>query len=149
MVCLGNQGLRCSTCNKQSCKHVSNLHEVIKDLNGELSPRLKEFANYQGKKASSYYIPIKMVSNSTIPFVLPPHLKNCLKEDYSQRFNLCSGIANLIPRIPPSPSLCSLCAQVDSWSEEVYLAEENFLVTPQCCYPAKGIISIGYKALGE
>lgn len=141
MVCLGNQGLWCSTCTKPSCKHTSHLQKVCKDTNEEMSPRLKMFADYQVphpelKKRS--YLP-RVLSKSMIPFVLPLHLKNRMKEDYSHRFNLCSGVANLIPCLPPSPSLCSLCDSVDNWSGEVYLEEESFLVTPQCCYIAKGI----------
>ena len=140
MVCLGNQGLRCCTCKKLSCKHISYLQKVFKDVNEEMSPRLKMFADYQvpHPEKTRSYLPIRALSTSTIPFVLPLHLKNCMKEDYSRRFNLCSGVANLIPCIPPSPSLCPLCTSVDNWSEEVYLVEKNFIVTPQCCYPVKG-----------
>lgn len=138
VVCLlGNKGLQCSTCKKSNCKHISYLQEVFKDVNEEMSPRVRMFADYQvprpGKARS-----IKVISKATIPFVLPVSLKNLMKEDYSQRFNVCSGVANLIPCIPPSPSLCSLCASVDNWSDEVYLAEECFLVTPQRCCPANG-----------
>ena len=97
------------------------------------------FADYQPPhpEAKKTFPAMRAISQSMIPFDLPLHLKTCLRKDYSQRFNLCNGIANLIPPLPSS-SHCPLCDCEDSWSETVYLAEEVFLVTPMCCYPAKG-----------
>lgn len=82
-------------------------------------------------------LPEKTVSNTDIPFVLTEHLRDRLKEDYTTRFHIHDGAANLKP-VPSS--LCVQCGARDSWSSETYLSQEVFLVTPLCCYPAKGII---------
>lgn len=47
-------------------------------------------------------------------------MKQCLKADYSKRFNIQDGIAHFHRPLPAT-------------------SEKAFLVTPQCCYPAEGI----------
>lgn len=142
VVCLTTQGPRCATCNQcqSKCKHISYLQEIIQDNDEELelSPRLKMFQQFAPSNPKAEH-DMKTISKNIIPFNLSLNMIASVKRDYSQRFNICNGIASLIPAMPSS-SHCPTCNCEDSWSEVIYLAEEAFLVTPMCCYPAKGFL---------
>ena len=56
--------------------------------------------------------------------------------DISQRFNILDGVAQLVPF---SSQPCSQCCVHDSWSDDIFLSQENYIVTLQRCIPAKGI----------
>ena len=110
VVCLLTQGPWCTTC-KVKCKHVSYLLEAVRDLDAsEESSRLKMFALHkQPHPEEKKKLPaIKVMSQMAIPFDLTMSSKASLKEDYSQRFNISNGTANLIPP-QQSASCCTLC----------------------------------------
>lgn len=142
MCIIGSQGARCVTCKKLNCKHVRHLQKIIEDTESyeELSTRLQIFANHKAEKTRSHTTIVKTMSEVTIPLSMPQNLKNLMKVDYSRRFNLCDGVAKLMPS--STLRVCSFCASTDCWSKEVYPAGNIFLVTPQCCYPAQGSLSI-------
>lgn len=98
-------------------------------------PQFKPFADYQPKDVKQSVTP-KVVSGQIIPFNLPVHLQQTIRDDYSKRFNIIHGIAHLIPSMELCPLSCPLCG--GCWGEEVFLAQETFLVAQHCCYPAKG-----------
>ena len=130
----------CSTCKHHStnCRHISHLLKVIADSSiDSLPPQLKVVAEFQVSSSKSHKNYAKVVSAKTIPFDLSNRLKHCLKTDYSKRFNIDGGIAHLYPPLP-SHLICSRCATANSWSMEIALVKETFLVTPQYCHPAKG-----------
>lgn len=134
VVCIGHQGIYCATC--RNCKHVDHLVKVLQEIAAEeMLPQFKPFADFKPKDVKPS-VCIKAVSDQIIPFNLPRHLQQSVMDDYSKRFNLIDGVAHLIPSLGSCPLACSLCG--GSWSEEVFLAQDVFLVAHHCCYPAKG-----------
>ena len=125
VVCLRNQGLQCATCKRPSCKHVTHLRDVM-DSVAEEAPDL--FADFQVPSITPQTIQDEIGSSSKISFSVAVDSKQRLKNDHSSRFNFSNGIANLYPRPPSSPSNCPKCSAVDSWSEQLYLTADCFLV---------------------
>ena len=142
VLCLGhNKSAFCSSCkhNSSNCKHIRQLLNVIEDSPvEELPPQLKAFTNCEMPSTQKPHY-TKVVSERKIPFSLSSNMKQCLKANYSERFNVQHGIAYLHPRLPSS-SLCPECAISNSWSVELTLVKKAFLVTPQCCFPAEGML---------
>lgn len=143
VLCLGHKNAFCSTCKHHSsnCKHIRKLQEAIERSPLEdLPPQLRVFATCEIANVKHSHNYTKVISERKIPFDLSGCLKQCLQTDYSKRFNIQHGIAHLHPPLPPS-SVCSECGIQNSWSAELSLVKKSFLVTPQMCYPAEGIIT--------
>lgn len=141
VLCLGNNSTFCSTCKHSSnCKHIRQLMNVVENSHVELPPQITLFATCTRDKPSTQQSrahKYAKVSERKIPFSLSSGMKQCLKADYSKRFNVQHDIAYLHPPLP-STSICPKCAIPNSWSVELTLVKKAFLVTPQCCYPAEG-----------
>lgn len=144
VVCLGGQGIFCTTCKQHSsnCRHVDLLLKVIENTpEDDMTTQLKAFSDYQvptPRLTRAKYG--KVVSERAIPFALPVELMDTWKQDDSQRFRIQDGIAHLWP---PQSSTCPHC-NAPSLSTELCCVQENFVVTLKCCYPAKGIILCTY-----
>ncbi len=136
----GRQRTVCATCSSTNCAHVCRLQKVIQEYPYELPSQLKPFTEFETlNKPARSKLPAKAISSKEIPFILTERLRDRLKEDHTTRFQIHDGAANLKP-VELAPSLCLQCGSIGSWSTETYLSQEIFLVTPLCCYPAKGII---------
>ena len=138
VVCLIDGDIRCVTCKYggSSCKHVKYVVQSVENST-ELISSLTPYAEFLALKSEAATKKTKpatptCMSRSPIPFELPSHLKEVLKQDTSERFNLQSGVAHLMPA--SSTSTCPKC----TWSSEVIFGYDSILVTPHCSYPAKG-----------
>ena len=94
VVCLFDGGIRCVTCmyGTSSFKHVNCVVQSVENstkLISALTPYAEiltvksEMATKKTKPATPTYM-----SRSPIPFELPSHLREVLKQDTSERFNL-------------------------------------------------------------
>ena len=142
VVCLVDGDIRCVTCKygTSSCKHVNYVVQSVEnsmELISSLTP-YAEFLALKSEVATKKTKPATptCMSRSPIPFDLPSHLKEVLKQDTSERFNLQSGVAHLMPHAS-SASTCPKC-EIGTWSSEVIFGYDSILVTPHCSYPAKG-----------
>ena len=141
VLCLSNNSTFCSTCKHHSsnCKHIRYLLNIIeRSTVDDLPPQLELFAPCKAPRIQQSNSVIKTISKRKIPFYLSNSMKQCLKADYSKRFNIQHGIAHFHPPLPAT-SVCPDCAVPNSWGTELTLTKKAFLVTPQCCYPAEGI----------
>lgn len=135
----------CTTCKKSQCLHVTHLKEVIEDTSDggkDMLPGIEPFADLQSEqKAAKPQNLIRTISTNKISFDLPINLRSVLLMDHSQRFNIVDGVAQLVPLLPVGALPCLQCYANDNWSEDIFLYQENFIVTLQRCIPAKGIIT--------
>lgn len=144
VVCLVDGEIRCVTCKygNSSCKHIKHLVQTMENST-ECIPSLSQFAEFLASKSEVATKKAKpatstCVSRSPIPFQLPSHLKEVLKQDASERFNLQSGVAHLMPLADSSTSRCPKC-ETGTWSSEVIHGYDSILLTSQCSYTAKGM----------
>lgn len=142
VVCLFDGGIRCVTCKygTSSCKHVNCVVQSVENST-ELISALTPYAEILAVKSEMATKKTKpatptCMSRSPIPFELPSHLKEVLKQDTSERFNLQSGVAHLMPHAS-STATCPKC-ETGTWSSEVIFGYDSILVTSHCSYPAKG-----------
>ena len=112
---------------------VENSTELISALTpyAEILAVKSEMATKKTKPATP-----TCMSRSPSPFELPSHLKEVLKQDTSERFNLQIGVAHLMPHAS-STATCPKC-ETATWSSEVIFGYDSILVTSHCSYPAKG-----------
>lgn len=137
VVYTGKQRVVCATCIPSNCQHVKRLLEVIQQCPDEEIPsQLMVFKELPTSVPKQPSVKIRSISHRKIPFQLTEELRDRLKADYSKRFRLHDGVAHLIP--PQLSSGCPLCGS--NWSTEPRLVNQIFLVTPMCCYPAKGTV---------
>lgn len=141
VVCLTEQGIRCTSCryNKASCEHVQQLVAIVQSCLNDIPPALKPFADV----ASPQQIPQKVspkpkcMSAQKLSFNPSYVSVAALQETPHIRFNLHEGISQLVPDRDSSPT-CPVCYCADCWTEEVYLLSEGHLITSNQVYPVKG-----------
>ena len=141
VVCLTNMGMLCTACRKHQCLHTAHLKKLIEDISESGKDMLAELEPFAADSpiATKQQNLIKTVSTNVIPFDLPAHLRNLLVMDYSQRFHILDGVAQLVPH---SSQPCPQCCVSGSWSDDTFLSQENFIVTLQRCIPAKGMYKV-------
>ena len=110
VVCLGCRGIFCTTC--RSSTHVSHLKNCIeKCSHRELTPQLKKFVDFEVCETKTPCIKKSPLSGKLISFHLPPHAKECMRNDHTQQFNMHDGIARLIPAAVPICPCCGVTLQ--------------------------------------
>lgn len=139
VVCIvGNRRIACATCHfgKSDCVHVQHLSKLITTVNMELPQTLQQFCSLLSHKMvpMKQYPHLSCISKCPIPFHLPTHLSAVLQMSVAERYNMCHGVAQLVPQ---SLSVaCIKCSQV-SWSDP-YFERNAIIVTSNQLISAQG-----------